>query len=232
MARVSYGGGVIAFRGSIAGSTFQRTIAGNIVRQRMNCARTITPMQSDIHAETYDLSVCWHALPEDAPPLWNTFAQTYGRTTKFGNTTLLSGYAMFLSVNSNRRLLGQTTLDYPPTFAIPTPLLTCYTYSDATANHNYFRFTLTPSPDWICIYTTPPLPINTTSFRKFLRLTTLLEPGEDSGYDLITDWTAVHGLDLPPSAAAGFQNCVMAYTIKESSGLVSPAVFGSTPETF
>lgn len=230
MARVQYGGGITQFRGSIAGNTFQRSSAGEIARHRAFIARRTTTMQSETHAATFDLQQVWRTLAEDAPAMWNDYAVLHGRTTKFGQQVLLNGFSFFISINSNRRLLGEPDHEYPPTWALPNPLTSCYTYSGSPFGQLLFYFDPTPSDEIIILYTCPPLPTYTQSFRSKLRFTKIIPIGTNSGIHIEDDWEATHGLTFPPSDPANFQDCCMAYTVKASSGLISPGVYGSTPE--
>ncbi len=73
MAKVTFGGGISQFQGSIAGNTFSRTKAGPAARNRVKPNNPATPRQMVVRAQLQKASTDWRALTEDQRQAWTAW---------------------------------------------------------------------------------------------------------------------------------------------------------------
>ena len=220
MALVEYGGGVTAFRGSIGGVTFHSNRAGKIARLKPYSRKVVTEAQIGRIAVLGDLVVIWDGLTAAQKTGWMGFADTYTKTDKWGDTRTLSGFNWFFSINSNRRLIGESDLLSYPVYAnasVP-PVFTVVCNSTRIllkwdAEYSY-------SDTEMVVYTTPPLNRVTNSFRGHLRFTKVVSGSDVKSQYIETEWKSVHGLNYPPSGVTDqFSIGVACLFIRNSSGV-------------
>jgi len=121
MARVTYGGGVSEFKGSIGGVTFQRNTSGPIIKLRTIFPVNPSPFQSPKQQRLSFLVSSWSLLSQANKDLWDAFALAHDHTTPWGDVKTLSGYQWFLSVNLYRLIHHSTILSSPPTWTAYDP---------------------------------------------------------------------------------------------------------------
>lgn len=231
MAIVQYGGGVVAFTGSLAGNTFQRNQSGAIARTRVNRSKRTTSKMAVTQARTFDLLSRWQNLAEANQLNWNTFAAAHTHTNIWGQEKTISGFNWFVSVNSNLALVGASLLDNPPDFTLPPAIETLEIV--AIAGGLSFNYTISGDVDQVTgiIYTTPPIQATTLSFRQHLRYTHQGDAQNSEDLDVAADWSNIHGLPFPPSDPANFWVGGIMYTIKNETGLATPALLDTTKWT-
>lgn len=122
MARVTYGGGVTEFRGSIGGVTFQQNASGFIAKLRSNPTVNPTPLQAGYQNNMATLVSFWPTLSQANKDLWYAFAIAHDHTTPWGEVKTLSGYQWFLTCNLSRFVVFDTPISSPPAWtAWPAP---------------------------------------------------------------------------------------------------------------
>lgn len=226
MARVQYGGGVTAFAGSIAGNTFQRNPSGEISRARSRSTRAITYKQSVQQLRQFAELVAWRELSTGQQTTWNGFASVHPRINIFGQEKILTGFNWFSLINQNLALQGEATIDDPPTYEEPVPV------EDASASfplgdlHVLGNFPSSPANTSLVIFTTPPLQRTSAQFRQFIRFTKIVtSPSADFDEDITSEWQAAHGISWPLSSPFNVAIGTAVYSIHQSSGVNSAAIF-------
>jgi len=122
MARVTYGGGVTEFNGSIGGVTFQKNASGNIAKLRSNPTVNPTALQAKYQTNMAQLVSRWPTLSQVNKDSWDAFATAHDHTTPWGEIKTLSGYQWFMSINLQRLLDSLAALSIAPVFfAYPAP---------------------------------------------------------------------------------------------------------------
>ena len=103
MANVLLGAGVTDIRGSIGGTTFSRSAAGNYARARMKPVNPRSALQSARRAQVGHLTKYWSGtLTEQQRSDWRAYAAGTGWTNKLGQSIQISGLAAFLQLNATR----------------------------------------------------------------------------------------------------------------------------------
>lgn len=101
MALVQFGGGVTDMRGSIAGTTFARSAAGNYARSRKKPVNPRSALQNARRATVAYLTKYWSndCTPEERAD-WRAYAAGTTWTNKLGQTIKINGLAAFLRLNT------------------------------------------------------------------------------------------------------------------------------------
>lgn len=112
-------------RNKLNGSVFSKNRYGPYVRTRATPANPQTAYQQEVRQAFGSLSSAWRNLSDAERSAWSAAAQDFPVLDAFGNSKILSGNALFVSLNRNRLLIGQPTLTLPPLpQAVPTLELT------------------------------------------------------------------------------------------------------------
>lgn len=221
---------MVAFRGSIAGTTFQRNRAGEIARARGRTTKQPTPKQSIAQNEHEAFIAMFAALSPADKALWDAYALANTKENAFGQSKILTGQNWYESTNYYRQLAGASILDQPPTHTLPTPPFTISaTITPAPGVTGSLTVTFTPmlaSPNRaIAIYTTPPLTRNTSSLRSHWRLTFASAAAPFTTVDITSEYETTHGIGIPTNTTRyNFMIGVMARLIWIPSGIAGVGV--------
>lgn len=167
MARVTYGGGVTVFAGSIGGVTFLRNASGPIAKLRSNPPVNPSPYQSTYQTNMSALVAYWPTLSQANKDLWDAHALAHDHTTPWGETKTLSGYQWFISVNLKRLQFSYAILDAPASWSVPSPPDAFTLVATAT----YLRCEWVPNYDplyGLAFYLTLPLRQSSLKLRRSL----------------------------------------------------------------
>jgi len=222
VARVQFGAIVTELVGSIGGFTFQKNRSGSIVRLRGNPSRSATPKQTIAHQNHIRFLQLWQTLSSAERTLFNDFADTFPKTTKFGTVKTLTGQNWFESINFNRELFGLSVLTSPPAHDLPVALPGFDFVVGTSEIEIVFAVPFNPVDNGLIIETTTLSTRSTTSFRRASRLTKVLDSGPFSTIDLTGDWESTHGVPWPPGSGDICGSLgVMVRTVNKNSGIAS-----------
>lgn len=100
MALIMLGGGVTDIRGSIAGTTFARSAAGNYARSRKKPVNPRSPLQNTRRAWLSYLAKYWSEwCTEQERTDWRAYAMGTSWTNKLGQSIEINGLAAFMRLN-------------------------------------------------------------------------------------------------------------------------------------
>lgn len=100
MAQIVLGPLASAIAGSIAGTTFQRSPSGTIVRKKPLPTVRKTPAAITTRSMTEYATAKWRTLTPTQRKDWKSFADSLAWTNRFGDAIQVSGYVCFLAFNS------------------------------------------------------------------------------------------------------------------------------------
>lgn len=222
MARVQFAAPITVIKGSIGGWTFHKNRSGNIIRLRGQASKESTTKQTAAHELHQSFLQQFQKLGLPSKQLWDTFALTFTKDNKFGETKTLTGQNWFESVNQNRGLINESILEIPPDHLLPVGVpATVLTIDETAITLNVATGTDLTDIAFI-IRSTFPHTRTTTSVRSALRLTKIITTAAPGIIDITSDWEAAHGLNYPPSTiAACFTITVMIQTMQKTSGITS-----------
>lgn len=225
MGKVQFGAAIDTITGSVGGWTFHRNRSGNIVRSRGAALRNSTTKQTLAHQTHIKFLQLWQALSQANKNLWNTFADTFTKTDKFGEVKTLSGQNWFESINFNRELAGLSILNSPPVHSLPVDVQD-YNFAVGSAKILLnFTPTFNPADTSLIIFTTSFNTRVTTSQRQFQRLTKVISSSPFNSIDLTSDWENTHGITWPPSPVPICGRIAIEIrTLDKNSGIASTAL--------
>jgi hypothetical protein len=114
MAKVTFGGGVSSFQGSIAGNTFTRTKGGSAIRNKVKPNNPATPRQMEVRNQLKQTSTAWRALTEDQRKAWTAWGKEINAKGVCGNMIQTTGFQAFTKVNLNAIQFRWGTYEVPP----------------------------------------------------------------------------------------------------------------------
>lgn len=114
MARVEYGAMITSLTGSVGGWTFQSNRAGNYVRSRPKAFKAPTNKQSLQQSKLIGSITGWRALAPAQKTLWDDYALLFTKESLYGQTTTLTGFNWYTSINETLAMIGEPTVDVPP----------------------------------------------------------------------------------------------------------------------
>lgn len=116
MALVLLGGGIADMRGSIGGTTFARSAAGNYARARMKPVNPRTTLQNTRRAEVAYLAKYWSdQLTEQQRTDWRAYATATNWQNKLGQSIQINGLAAFMRLNVLERMTPSAVIAAAPT---------------------------------------------------------------------------------------------------------------------
>lgn len=229
MARVVYGLGITAIKGSVGSVTFQENRSGSILRSRPRAYKRYHSKQSESIQNFYALKPLWQKLTQANIDLWNAFGAAFDKTSFFGSVKTLSGINWFCTVNYYRSLFGLSVLDTPPTYesGISIPAFTFLVKRDCLVLD--FDTSWGTVADNLLIYTSYPVSNKIAYTRSPLRLTKIVPAGPFVSYDLTDLWETAHSLSFPPGQVhPQFYISIALRTSKNVSCIMGPGAFGIT----
>jgi hypothetical protein len=218
MSLIQHGGVVIDSRGSVAGTTHGKTLAGNIAKTRRVPRNQLTTYTGPLRVAVSALSQRWgQTLSAGQRAGWRALAVANPTTDQFGNPRFLSGFAIYVRVNQNRRAAGLAFLDASPGTQAGTALLTA-TLTVTTAPLVSVAFTATPliTPHRLYVFATPSLSPGLASVSRHRKLVHVSADAVASPRDITAAYLARF-----PTPRLGKQVTVQVATLQGTDGRIT-----------
>lgn len=145
--RAQFGTIVVAASGSVGGQTFSRNRYGPYVRTKAMPVNPNTAFQQAVRTIMAGLMTAWRdTLTDEQRAAWTTYAENTPVPGKFGESTILTGNAMYARCNVPRLQAGLARVDPGPTtfgvdsFTAPVPT--------ADASDDEVSVAYTNTDDW------------------------------------------------------------------------------------
>lgn len=121
MAKLTLGSMVTDARGSVGGTVYSRNKGGAYSRARVAPINRNTPAQTLVRANFASNAKSWSGvLTQPQRTAWTAFAAANPRVNILGASIILSGIAMFQSLNQVLSQIGETNItDPPPDLSVP-----------------------------------------------------------------------------------------------------------------
>lgn len=222
MARVLFGGGVTAVRGSIGGLTFQGNTSGNIIRSRPHTSKASTIRQTVAHAALSALLYEWQQISTSQRDNWNTYAATWTKINKFGQTKKLTGANWFTSSNFMRTQMGLSILADAPAHTLPqAPPEFFMSYAGGILYFNAISSFYFPE-NAIILWTSLPTRTNTLSINQIRKQVTIWTSDPGFPVDITSLWEAATGITWDPdNSFPGANVFFCAQSVSKASGITS-----------
>lgn len=114
MAKALYGAGLVDMRNKVNGWVFSKNRYGGYVRTKVTPVNPETDYQAQARQRLSNLSSSWRGLTDSQRKQWRDAAQDFPIIDIFGNPQQLAGNALFIQLNTNLLIAGQSTIDSPP----------------------------------------------------------------------------------------------------------------------
>jgi hypothetical protein len=222
MARILFGGGVSAMRGSVGGLTFQNNTSGNIVRSRPHTSRASTPKQTTAHVALGQLLYQWQQITGEQQESWNMYAATWTKINKFGQVKRLSGANWFTAANFMRIQMELSILSSPPAHTLPQPPPEFFMSYDAT--HLYFNSisVFDYVNNSLILWSCTPTRTNTLSINQIRKQVVIWNAAPANPVDITSLWELATGISWAPTTV--FPNANIFYclqSVSKASGITS-----------
>lgn len=151
MARIKYGGIITDISGSVGGSTFQKSLFGNTLRNKPIPHKSTTPAQLKVRSYMMQIHAAWTGLSNDQRLQWNRFINFSGQTIKKDSGITMTGHDLFIKYNMFRVLAGLTVLTIPTYVANPSSKTFDLFWFEV--NSLFFRFSaaINPANQWFIL---------------------------------------------------------------------------------
>jgi hypothetical protein len=106
MARVMFGGGVSAIRGSIAGQTFSKNANGAYIRNRSKPANRNTTAQQEVRNTFGSIARAWKDLTGSQQESFIGLVASYPYVNSVGESSIYTGFQLYQKANSQLMLVG------------------------------------------------------------------------------------------------------------------------------
>lgn len=223
MAVIKLGLGFDAIVGKQGGTIFQVNNGMQISRNRVSFAKQKQGrMMAQIQKQS-TLASTWKTLSDGDRASWSAAAPSFPRTNKVGDPLILSGYALFLSLNGVLKYyLGTANTTAPA----PSSLDSLTNFDFGTVNTSTIEIvtdTASINADYVSLAISKPYPNGTLPSRpRFVRRTTLTADGSQTT-DLINTYRSVFG-----SPISGMSFFVEAKVVSRTTGQCStPVIIGN-----
>jgi len=117
---IKFGSIVTRGSGKLGGHVYSTNRGGAYVRTNQTPSNPQTSFQQSGRAVFTGLTQGWSALTESERTSWNQATSSFPVTDRFGDSRELSGKGLYISLNKELILTGQTPLDIAPS---PAPIL-------------------------------------------------------------------------------------------------------------
>jgi Mycoplasma protein of unknown function, DUF285 len=136
MAIISLSGLINSIKGSVNGSTFQRSASGLILRNKPKSVGKGTNAQATVRNIQGQLNTAWRGLGDTNRLIWATFASfaNGSNVTNKGNRSANTGKMQFIAVNFWLLQYGKSVLSLPTVGATETSFIPCPPDYTTTSN--------------------------------------------------------------------------------------------------
>lgn len=120
MAKVQFSAAVGDLRNKVGGAVFTKTRAGAMLRRKVSPTQPHTSAQMAVRANFSALAKSWSSdLSAIQRASWNELAKSYPVKDVFGAAHPLTGLQLYISLNRNLQVIGQTAIaDAPASLAV------------------------------------------------------------------------------------------------------------------
>jgi len=112
--KIKFGAIVTDGRNKIGGHVASKNKAGNYLKTKSSPANPNTAFQSAVRSNFGSLAQSWRGLTMEQRTTWINGAPSFPYTDIFGDTKQLSGFGLYMQLNSNLNSVGATLLTVCP----------------------------------------------------------------------------------------------------------------------
>lgn len=224
MAKVLFTAVVADMRNKLNGTVFSKNRYGSYTRTKVTPVNPQTTAQQNARNMLATFSASWRTLSEAERQSWINAAPNFPRTDIYGNPKILSGNALYVSLNTNLANVGAGDIDNAPLpLSIPALALGALTAAAGTPALTA-AFTPTPVPTGfaLLIEATPQVGAGITFVKNRYRTLQVVAAAGTSPANLLTAYNAKFG-----TLVEGMKIFIRARLISTTTGQAGIPVMGS-----
>jgi photosystem II stability/assembly factor-like uncharacterized protein len=173
--------------GKLGGSTITKSRSGIVFKNKMSRVNSCSEIQVTMRQRITLLSKAWSQLLESQRTSWNIATTYYPQRNYFGDTVYLSGYNLYLKINLQLLLIGQSVIDTAPVRGAYVSIESASALAYNSLNYLFLSFSPTVPTDFnYKIYASPGLSPGKNYCLSPYRFLGILPANTTSYYDLST----------------------------------------------
>lgn len=201
MALIKFGAGISEMRGKEGGVIYSRNAYGSYIKSKVSPVNPQSNTQQLQRQQMGNLSQAWAGLTAEQKAGWVNLGSQVTRVNRFGDTTYYTGFAMFMRLNRNLVLCGQTALTTAPSITNPTAaVLTEVAGSEAEPSINLTFSPTVPTGHAMVVYATNNILTGREFVKNYYRVIKVIAAAQTSPQDISTEWIELFG--APPLEGA------------------------------
>lgn len=172
MAKVKFSALVSEMRNKLNGSVFSKNRGGNYLRNKVTPVNPQTVHQTDVRSRFGTNAATFRTLTQSQIAAWNSASANFPVIDIFGDTKFLSGLQLYVRLNTNLQLIGESVISSPPNPGLaPTPGLIGFT-ADIGAGDFAMTFTeaVQIAGNSLLVYATSPMSPGKSFAKNLFRL--------------------------------------------------------------
>lgn len=199
MAKILFGNGVAAIRGSQGGTVYSRNANGAYTRNRTKPVNANSMAQQAPRSTFANVSASWRGITSGQQLTWINGAVNYPYTDKLGQTAYYTGSQIYKKLNGALRQAGESAItDCPVPITLPEVLEGQLTFSAGDMSLTVLMTggtTVIPADTSAIIFATNSISNGVTRPKKklFKKILTVASGVDFAPLDTSTDYAAVFG---------------------------------------
>lgn len=225
MAKIKYSALVSDMRNKLNGSVMSKNRYGSYVRNKVTPVNPQSTAQQTVRQRLGSNSQAWRGLTEEQRQSWIEGAANFPVFDIFGDQKILSGSALFVSLNNNLAMIGAAALTTCPVpVAVPSNIIESVA-ADVSDTSIEIGFSLDPVPAnfALVLQATPLITPGVNFVKNRYRFTTSLPAATATGADIYAAWNTLFG-----SLVAGQKVFVRGFLVSTTTGQAGVPSVAST----
>lgn len=205
-------------RGKINGSVASKNKGGAYVRTKVTPTNPQTTSQQNARNRLATASQAWRDLTESERQSWIDAAPNFPYTDVFGQSKQLSGFQLYVKLNSNLALIGEAAIDVAPApVAIPQLELATLVADDSANTVIITGTTPVPADFAMVVMATPNVTAGKSFVKNLFRFVAALAAAATSPFAITVPYVALFG--DPVEGNKIFVKCFYISTITGQAGI-------------
>jgi len=181
-------------RNKLNGSVFSKNRYGAYVRTKVTPVNPQTTAQQNVRNRLATNAQAWRDLTETQRQGWIDAAPNFPVTDIFGNAKILSGSALYTSLNNNLAMIGEAAIsDAPYPVAIPQLEITSVAADDSANTVIITATTPVPADFSMAVFATPNVTPGRSFVKNLFRFVQALAAAAAGPFDISAAYTALFG---------------------------------------
>jgi hypothetical protein len=218
--KTKFGAIIVAGSGKLGGHVAARNRSGAYMRTRVVPTNPQTTFQQNARSLFSAASRAWSGLTTSERSSWNSATALQARQNSLGDTVLLSGKALFVSMFINLSLIGETPLTLPVSSAGGFSLSTFSVACDNSSNTVIVTYTAAiPSTHVLMLFATSAISPGVSFVKSFYRKISTLVTTDSSPVNVTSYYASRFG----NVGSVGSKVHFYAVSVEKASGIANLA---------